>query len=221
MGVELLTNAQVIGLDRSNSQIDRVDVSCPGAERRALGPVRELVWTADAFPLAGLLNLPLPSRAPPKRRTVIVSMLLKSPPRMGDLYCLFCADAPHASYRITNFSAFCPDAARPQGYPICVELLVDWSQPKDQAEYDAQAAREVLACGLISSPDDVVFAHAEPLAAGFPSVSRGSIMAIEALRDTINDERIKNLIRGGILAKKNQFFQHDVLIDLCEQIRML
>jgi hypothetical protein len=220
-GVELLTNAQVLGIARSGSQIDSVEVKDAQGVRRVFNPVQQLVWTADAFPLAGLLGLPLPQRAPPRRRTVIVSLLLKSPPRMGDLYCLFCADAPHSSYRITNFSSFCPDAPRAGGYPICVELLVDWAKPPDQAECATQAIQEVLAMGLVASSDDVLFARAEPLLAGFPSISCNSIKAVELLRDTISDAKTKNLIRGGILAKKNQFFQHDVLTDLHAQIGAL
>jgi protoporphyrinogen oxidase len=218
MGVEFLTSAKILALKRSGSLIDQVEIEGGTGERRMFGPVQQMIWTADAFPLAGMLGLPLPQRTPPNRRTVIVSMLLKEPPRMGDLYCFFCADAPHASYRITNFSSFCPEAPRADGYPISVELLVDWAQAKEQDEYAAQAAREILAFGLITSPDDVVFARAEPLAAGFPSIARGSIKLVETVRDAINGQKIDNLIRGGILAKPNQFFQHDVLVDLHAQI---
>ena len=75
--------------------------------------------------------------------------------------------------------------------------------------------------GLVASGDEVLFARAEPLLAGFPSISRNSIKAVELLRDTISDAKTKNLIRGGILAKKDQFFQHDVLKDLHAQIGAL
>lgn len=217
-GVELLTNTRVCGLDQTKSRIHRVEIEHAPGERRVLEQVQHLVWTGDAFPLADLLGLPPPQRPAPSRRTVIVSMLLKAPPRMGDLYCFFSADAPHSTYRVTNFSAFCPEAPRADGYPISVELLVGRADNRDQNEYAEQASREILAFGLIDSPDDVAFARAEVLGAGFPSMALESIRSVETVRDAIDGKKIDNLTRVGILAKKDQFFQHDVLSDLHQKI---
>jgi protoporphyrinogen oxidase len=217
-GVELLTNTRVCGLDQCKSHINRVEIEHTAGERRVLEPVQRLVWTGDAFPLAGLLGLPPPQRPAPNRRTVIVSMLLSAPPRMGDLYCFFCADAPHSTYRVTNFSAFCPEAPRAECHPISVELLVNRADSRDQNEYAEQAVREILAFGLIGSPADVVFARAESLGSGFPSMARDSIRSVETVRDALDGMKVDNLTCGGILAKKDQFFQHDVLIDLHQKI---
>jgi protoporphyrinogen oxidase len=217
-GVELLTDTRVRSLDQRKSHIQRVEIEHAAGGRQVLEPVQRLVWTGDAFPLADLLGLPLPKRPAPERRTVIVSMLLKASPRMGDLYCFFCADAPHSTYRVTNFSAFCPGARRADCHPICVELLVNWADGRGQNEYAEQAVQEILGFGLIDSPDDVLFSKAEPLGYGFPNVSRDSIRSIETVRDAIDGQKVDNLIRAGILAKKDQFFQHDVLIDLYHKI---
>jgi hypothetical protein len=187
-------------------------------ERRVFEPIQRLVWTADAFPLAELLGLPPTQRKAPNRRTVIVSMLLSAQPRMGDLYCFFCADPDFSTYRVTNFTAFCPEAPRADCHPICVELLVKWADERDQQEHAKQAAREILAFGLIRSPDEVIFARAELLGSGFPSMARENIRSVETIRDAIDGSKVDNLTRAGILAKKDQFFQHDVLTDLYMKI---
>jgi protoporphyrinogen oxidase len=217
-GVELLTNTRVRRLDQKVSHVHRVEIEGVAGERRVLEPIRRLVWTGDAFALADLLGLPLPQRSAPNRRTVIVSMLLSASPRMGDLYCFFCADSPFSTYRVTNFSAFCPEAPRAGCHPISVELLVNWADDRAQHEYTEQAAQEILAFGLIRSPQEVVFARAESLGSGFPSMGRDSIRSVETVRDAIDGKKVDNLTRAGILAKKDQFFQHDVLIDLHQKI---
>ena len=217
-GVELLTNAQVRGVETKGSRIHRVEIKQGMGERRVFEPIQRLVWTADAFPLAELLGLPPTQRKAPNRRTVIVSMLLSAPPRMGDLYCFFCADPDFSTYRVTNFTAFCPEAPRADCHPICVELLVKSADERDQQEHAKQAAREILAFGLIRSPDEVIFARAELLGSGFPNMARESIRSIETIRDAIDGSMVDNLTRAGILAKKDQFFQHDVLTDLYMKI---
>jgi protoporphyrinogen oxidase len=217
-GVEILTNAHVSCLQRADGVIRRAQIECGAGARRNFDPIGRLVWTADAFVLAKLLGSLTPQPSLPGRRTVIVSLLLRNPPRMSDLYCFFCADAPYATYRVTNFNSFCPDAPRAGGYPISVELLVDASQRKEETEYAIQAISEILAFGLIEDPEDVFFARAEPLRAGFPSMTLESVRAVDLVRAAIEELAIDNLIRGGILARANQFFQHDVLIDLYRQI---
>lgn len=220
-GVELLTSANVRSLDQSKSHINRVVIEHTGGEPRVFEPLQRLVWTGDAFSLANLLGLPLPHRPAPKRRTVIVNMLLRAQPRMGDLYCFFCADAPHSTYRITNYGSFCPEAMRDDCHPISVELLLNLSENRDQNGCVEQAIQEIVAFGLIDSPGDVVFAHAELLGSGFPSMARDSIRSIETVRDAIDGRGLDNLTRAGILAKKDQFFQHDILIDLHQMIEGL
>jgi len=216
--VELLTGSRISAFDLHDSTIRRVEIEDAAGEKRMVEPAGLVLWTVDAAALATGLGLPLPKRTPPRRRTIIVSMLLKQPPRMADLYCFFCGDAPFATYRVTNFTAFCPAAPRNDGYPISVELLVDLNDKRSPNEFAQQAGEEILAFGLIGSPEEVVFARAEPLASGFPSMARGSIRGLEEIREMIEDKKISNLLRGGILAKKNQFFQHDVLIDIHQKV---
>jgi phytoene dehydrogenase-like protein len=216
--VTLLTGSRISNFGLGDSEIRQVEIEDAAGERRVIDPVGLVFWTVDAAPLAMGLGLPLPKRTPPRRRTVIVSMLLQAPPRMADLYCFFCGDAPFATYRVTNFSAFCPEAPRHDGYPICVELLVDFNDGRNASDFAQQAGEEILAFGLVGSPEEINFARAEPLAAGFPSLGRESILGLEKIREAIEDRKIPNLLRGGILARKNQFFQHDVLIDIHQKI---
>jgi protoporphyrinogen oxidase len=219
-GVEIITGAEIRRIHRDNRRISGLDIEAAG-QSRTLAPIKHLVWTADSSALAKLLDVAPTVRPGTIRRTVIVSLLLRQPPRMGDLYCFFCADAPHGTYRVNNFTAVCPEAPRAGGYPVSVELFVNHPQAGEQPDYAAQAMGEIIAFGLIDSPDDVMFARAETLVGGFPCLGLGNIAGIDAIRTQLDALDMENLIRGGILAEPGQFFQHHVLVDLHDKIDAL
>ena len=221
LGIEIISRAQVVGLDVADRRIGRLWIEQDGV-RREFGDLERLVWTVAAWPLAKLLDLPPPEIGHRRRRrTVIVNLLLKHPPHMGDLYCFFCADEPYATYRVTHYGAFCPEAPRAGGHPICVELLVDDAPSRSGHDYCQQAIREIEAFGLVSSPQEVLFARAEPLVSGFPSVMRQNIVGLDNVRSAFEEARIDNLTRAGILAESGVFFQHDVLSDIYRKVERL
>lgn len=220
-GVEICLETEVIRLGRSAGRIHEVAVMANGV-RRTLSSVAQLVWTVDPWPLGRLLDLHLPPRPVARRRTVIVSLLLRHPPNMGDLYCFFCGDAPFGTYRVNNFTAVCSEAPRADGFPVSVELFVDIPDAAEKApDYAAQAIAELLAFRVIDTPDEVTFSRAEILSGGFPSLAVRDIAMIDTVREEIAASQPGNLIRGGILAEPEQFFQHHVLVDLYRKIDCL
>ncbi|WP_221048113.1 NAD(P)-binding protein [Methylogaea oryzae] len=220
LNIELLTSSQISQLKRENRRVSHVVIESNTATE-TVDNVEALVWTAGSMPLSALLGMPLVGLPKPRRKTVIVSMLLKEPPQMGDLYCFFCADSPYSTYRITNFAAFCPDSVRATGYPICVELLVDTGIERSADDLAEQAKREILAFGLVSSPDDICFARAEILQAGFPGMSCAVIEEVDRVRNAIVELDIANLVHGGILSEPDLFFQPEVIADLYRKLDRL
>jgi phytoene dehydrogenase-like protein len=218
-GVELLAGARVVGIERRAGRVAGVALNLAGGQRTIASP-RQVLWSAGVFPLCAALGLPLHGDRR-RRQTVIVSMLLKAPPRMGDLYCFFCGDAPHATYRVTNLASFCPEAARPGAHPISVELLLDPPAPGETPDYAAQAVGEITAFGLIEDSSEVVFARAETLAGGFPCVTRLNMQGVEQMWAALDEERMANLTRIGILAEPGLFFQHDILVDMHRKVEQL
>ena len=220
VGVELLTSAKVTSLMRDGRALTSALIECNSAKRNVA--LKHVIWAGNPYALAALLNHRLENTLPQARRTVIVSALLKSRPRSGDLYCFFCADAPHSTYRVTNFAAFCPNAVRSDGFPISIELLVN-PHPRNEPvpDYAARAVREIEAFGIIDGPQDVKFAKSELLPGGFPSATSQNIVAIDQLRAALDAEQLVNLVRIGILAEPQLFFQHDILSDTSRKIDAL
>ncbi len=218
--VEILTGARVTGLRRNGRAVTEALID-HGGEKRAVG-LKYLIWTGSPFPLAALLGIRFEAALGRVRRTVIVSTLLKSAPRMEDLYCFFCADEPHFSYRVTNFTAFCPNAVRGGGYPISIELLVDPPPPTEaQPDYAAEAIKEIQMFGIVDEPSDVLFAKAELLPGGFPGATCRNMSMVDRVRAGVEAAALANLVRIGILAEPQLFFQHDILCDANRKVQAL
>lgn len=209
-GVELMTSASVKSLEATQGRIQAVHIGHPGGQRDVID-VGRLVWTAGLPVIANLLGLGLPGQgfdAP--RKTVIVNLLLRDRPAMGDLYYFYCFDPGFHTFRVTNFEAYCEGAPRPAGYPVSVELLMDDPLPGAEA-LKAMAVDELVRFGVIESAADIVFGAAEVLSAGFPMPTSRNFSALTGMRERIKEAGIGNLLLLGILSEDNIFFQRDVL----------
>jgi len=213
-GVQLLTGVNILALHCEESKIKRMSIDCDG-HQQDITNIEMVVWSAGLPQLAILLGLQKVlkklSYDPPKK-TIIVNILLDSLPLMGDLYYFYCYDEPYKTFRVTNYSAYCPTAKRNGGYPICVEMLVDENNAGNLDVLAEEAIRELRAFQVLGNAN-VIFSRAECLESGFPMPSSNNINGMDQVRDGINALGIKNLLTIGILSEENLFFQGDVLLD--------
>jgi len=208
-GVEVLTGAQVQSLDMTGGQVKSLVVEKGGGKRKIA--IRSMVWTSGLPAMAQLLGLDLSRyRFDPPRKTVVVNLLLRQPPRMGDLYYLYCYEPGCHTFRITNFTAYCEGAPRAGGWPLAVELMLDMPLP-DAEGMKRLALSELRRFKVITSDDDVIFSAVEPLATGFPMPSVNNFNALSDMRARITEAKLANLTLLGILSEENVFFQRDVL----------
>ena len=222
-GVEVLTGAQVQSLEMGDGLVKSLTVG-HGSSRQMIGPVKQMVWTSGLPAVAQLLGLDMSGyRFDPPRKTVVVNLLLRQPPNMGDLYYLYCYEPGCHTFRITNFTGYCEGAPRSGGWPIAVELLLDAPLP-DAEGMKRIALDELKRFKVIASDEDVNFAAVEPLATGFPMPSTNNFKALSDMRERIAATRLANLTLLGILSEENVFFQRDVLaqtwIKLTQQERI-
>ncbi len=114
-----------------------------------------LVIAANGLqPACQLLNIDtslLPSPPP----SWLVYLRLASLPDMQNLYHFYCLDEGYATFRVTHYYNYCPDAYQ-DGYPLCIEL---WSQDSDKQGAIARALFELRQMGILHS-DDVILASA-------------------------------------------------------------
>jgi phytoene dehydrogenase-like protein len=208
--VEVLTSAQVNAIDVLRDRVQAVEI-IQGKALRTIDNVGQFVWTSGLPPIAKLLGAADPNmRFDPPRRTVIVNLLLKEPPAMGDLYYLYCYERGCRTFRVTNFSGYCENAPRSGGWPIAVELLLDAPLPSKE-EMRQIALDELRLFGVIQSEELVIFSAVEELTSGFPMPSVLNFTGLTEIRSRLQNLGLSNLKLLGVMAADKVFFQRDVL----------
>jgi protoporphyrinogen oxidase len=209
-GARILTGAQIQQIDRDRDGIKSIGILHNGAREQITG-IQHLYWTAGLPALAPLLGIPLDGGAFDRPlRTIAVNLLLDRDTRMDDLYYFYCYDSGFDTFRVTNFAAYCDNARRAGGVPICVELLVDPASGRDARDYEKQALAELEKFGALAPGTKVLFQKAEPLAYGFPMPTERNIRGLLDIRRQVETLALSNLVMLGILAEPKLFFQKDV-----------
>lgn len=149
-------------------------------------------------------------------------LLLDSPPKMGNLYYFFSFQKSSKVYRVTNYTAYCPNAKRihkpsnKEAWPICVELHYKKSDPKS-GEILKDATKELLQYGVIKSKDQIIFSRIES-AGGFPLLTLKNCSFIKETDLILEELNIKNMLLGGQAPYKGIFYLHDILKNIYELI---
>ena len=208
-GVEVLTGAQVVSFVKDVGRVKSLIVDHRNI-KKVISP-NNIIWTSGLPSIARLLDLDLSSYSfDAPRKTVVVNLLLRKPPNMGDLYYLYCYEPGCHTFRITNFTGYCEAAPRAGGWPVSVELLFDPPLP-DVEGLKFLALKELKRFKVIDSDEDVNFSAVETLSSGFPMPSVNNFKSFSDLRDRISAQQVSNLMLLGILSEEKVFFQRDVL----------
>jgi len=211
-GVRIHKQAEVREIVRADGEIQKVHVRGPGAEF-VVDDIRLLHWSIPLFGLVPKFGLhSAPARFDPPHTQACVYFLLHAPPEMGDLYYFYCFDPGYHTYRVTNYSAYCPDARLPEGtYPICVELHFEAGASLESMDLAALAIRELMEFGVIESDAGVAFSRVEVSRVGFPVLTLNNSRIIGQLRELVDSQGIRNLITAGQAPERGIFFLHDIL----------
>jgi len=177
----------------------------------------------SALPLIGLskimginLGKTLSQMDKPKH-TVITNFILKKVNDLNERQYIYCYDEALKTFRITNYNALTnSDECKP---PLTVESLFDDVPSKE--DVNKTIINELSLMGIINSPQDVEFVRSEILAYGFPCLSTKNILALDSLRNQINDIGVTNMTKIGALNENNIFFMKDMLLDVKKKIETL
>jgi phytoene dehydrogenase-like protein len=211
-GVKLHLGSEVSDLKIEGGRLHGLRI---GAEQ--LDAVELLHWTIPLPALAPQLGVKLAApRLDPALPQAHVYFLLRRPPSMGELYSFYCFDPGFASFRVTNYAAYCPDARRSEGrhagtYPVCVELHFDPGAQPDEAHAARVAAGELARMGVISGPEDIAYTRAVPARIGFPLLTRNNTAQLAGVRRAVEERLPANLLVAGFAPERGVFFVHDVL----------
>ena len=221
-GVNFILGANITSLVLKDNKIEGIHLKKNNDEIQ-IGQISQLIWSAGLVPLSFALGLKF--KLPPvikKPPTYYVNLIFNKKVKMDELYYLYCYQSEFSTFRITNYSNFCPNAFNPEiGQPICVEFWPNLAEGMTEEKIQSEVLKELTIFDVIDDTYELTFSKVEPVHAGFPTPTIESTKAINNLREAIKEEKISNLINIGILAEENVFFFKDVLIDGFSKIKGL
>ena len=224
-GVEIHLNSQINEFKLKNELIKSIVIE-KNSQTFTVDKISRVLWTIPVFPLKSLLETGQTQtlKMDPPRKQQNVYLLLKDPPKMGDLYYFFCLEDNFKTFRVTNYFNYCSSALRSgdsqyaNSYPICAELHFSNTEEIKPGELLEQAIAELLQFGVISSKKDIIFSMEGSHSAGFPVLTNNNIDAQNLLKNSIEEVRPQNLTISGQEPDKGIFFFNEIIEKMYENI---
>ncbi len=219
-GVRFLTSSSVSNLEIENNLAKSVTVKSKTGSTEMIS-VKELFWTAGLPSLAKALKIDMSDIVNERKLTesMYVNFLFDKMPAMDKLFYFFCFDKGYRSFRVTNYSNYCPSASSNRGFPVCVEFWAQEGDSKVEEDIVSLAKAELKAFDIIDDSYKEVFSKVEKCTGvGFPLPSVTNIGNMNKISKRIKEKSISNIIPTGVLTEKNIFFIKDVLIDAYNKV---
>jgi protoporphyrinogen oxidase len=209
--VEIVTRAELTCFEARDHRVRRLAARTPDGTVTFEEPT-DVYWTAGTLPLARTLGVGDAAGAfEAPKSAAVMNLLIDHRPYLDDLYYFWCFDSAYQSFRVTNFAAYCPNAERAGGYPICVEFFLNEGQPRDHASIVDLAVNELRAFGAIDSKTRVLHATGHALPVGFPILSLKNRAILNENLAAIAGLGLDNLAVTGIQSEWGVVFQPDVV----------
>lgn len=215
LGVKIYTDTSIQSLKLSNQKIQSMIIESPEGIQEI--NTARVFWGGGLPGLAKMLDIKQENNFQ-FQKAVFMNLVLDKPLQTEDLYYFYVFDQGFSTFRVTNYSAYCPDAINKKGYPVCVCLWLDKDLSED--EMVQLAVSELKKMAVIDDSYKVNFAKPE-FTNGFPKMTVANISLMDTLRDKISGLKIENLNTVGILSKKGLFYLTEILVDAFEQARAL
>ncbi|MDH4121418.1 MAG: NAD(P)-binding protein [Deltaproteobacteria bacterium] len=221
LNIEILNGTSLKHLHRDKSRITQLEL-CDREGKTHDISVERLIWTAGWHSLAPSLNVNISDLKMDKgQRIVYINLVLDKPPVMGKLYYFYCYDKGFATFRVTNYSNYCPGAGGKGNYPVCVEFWpsrIGLDPDKTSEEQLIKAALDEIKHFGIIKDHQIIFSKAENIKSEFPMPSNLNFNNFRELRNRVAQENIINLIVSGVMAEDGLFFLPDILNDAFKKI---
>jgi hypothetical protein len=218
MGVQILTETSISKVIQDEGLIDSVSLTNKEWGERIVY-VDRMLWTAGWPSLALQLGLNISDLTFHKGLEIVfVNLIFNRPLLMERLYYFYCYDEEFASFRVTNYANYCPDAAKKDWFPIGIELWPSKIGRKaagiDEDECIRLAVDELKRFGIIGSDHKLMFAKTERNVGEFPMPSIENTKSLRTIRTRVENQKIANLTVAGVMANEGLFFIPDILNDV-------
>jgi oxygen-dependent protoporphyrinogen oxidase len=205
-GVLFLFNTRIKELEIQENRINYL--ICNDEKETKIKIEKGIIWSADVFSLLKSMNVKIESKIKIEQKRY-VNIILRHYPNMGDLYYFYNFDISSEIFRVTNFTAYCSDAANGNRFPICVEFWSKGVLTEDQIR--SRTIDDLIQMSVIADSESVLYAGVSKLPILFPTPSVEAISSINDAATALAQKKIDNLVLTGALSSKNVFFLHEVL----------
>jgi protoporphyrinogen oxidase len=221
-GVEILTDTSIAEVAQKKGRIDSISLVSAQSGTRVIA-TEKFLWTAGWPALANELGIEITDIKFQKGPAIVfLNLVFDKTLEMDRLYYFYCYDENFATFRVTNYTNYCPAASSGTEFPVCLEL---WPSKigRNASELSLNecielALGELKRFGVIDGDHKVLFARMESKAGEFPMPSLVNANALVEIRSRVEKCAIDNLMVAGVMAKDDLFFLPDVLNDAFEQL---
>lgn len=217
-GVEIKMGVEKIEFIEAGERVSSVKFETPGAGSRSLD-VETVYWTAGPMSLAQMLKVPSEGLSFDKPVGVkLAHFIFEKPTKMNRSYYIYAFDPDLATFRVTDFSKYCPGskfAGAIDGFRVSVE---GWSH-RIGVSFDVDRARaELMRMGIVDESNSVKFSAHDDIGGKFPSPTVRNRDSLRELRSRIEAKRPANVASLGVQAEPDSFFFNDVLKDVARKV---
>ncbi len=215
MGVAIETRSQVAGLNIENNKIASIIIEGAGNRMSYSDPL--VIWSAGLPGLSKSLGIEVP-KLETKGSSYFVNLGFSHQLETKGLYYFYCFDGGHGTYRLTDYSNYCPDAHKQLGfYPVCLEY---WPSSPDEVINEQLVFNELKSFNVMKSNNELVWMKIEKNhGAGFPLPTTSNVLKINKMRMEVQNKNLENLILTGTLSGPDIFFVKDVLLDAFKKLK--
>lgn len=219
-GVEFFTETHLDNVLIENGTIEKIVI-----KNKTFG-VEKLLWTVGWPPLAKELKVDISDLSFEKGpETLFLFLKFDRPLDMGRLYYFYCYDENFLSFRVTNYTNYCPDAVKNRQYPLCVEI---WPEKINLNKDDITEKKcleivlsELKKFKIINNSHNLTYNKLESNSGQFPMPSTINTNSIKEIKSRISKLKIENLINLGVMANDGLFFLPDIMNDTYEKLKDL
>ncbi len=145
----------------------------------------------------------------------LVFLRITLPPRMERLYHFYCFDEACATFRVTHYYNYCPDAHDGTGYPLCIEL---WQDAESETTAIAQALRELQLMDILA-PGTAVVAQAALRSSNMHALCTLEFMQnTRRMRTELEQQIPANMIAVGPFVEDGVMLLYEVWRDMYQKL---
>jgi protoporphyrinogen oxidase len=209
LGVDFQTNSKILSV--SNSKLSTSNgIECEFD--LCLWAIHPMVLTR----LMGIVFQENPKIDAAPMKTAIVSYLIKSEPKMGDLYYAYDATPGHLSHRFSSPINFCSESKVGNFFRFTNEVV--YHTELSDVQIKERSSQELIEMGIFKN-EDIQACYVNRISGGYPNLNAESSSSLQThLRNGL-ENLPSSILPIGIMSEPNLFFQNDVLVNVYNKLQ--